>query len=1014
MSVVANVAINIDGKQAESLLKSIQSEVEKLNGSFGKLEKPAKGFGAKIKEAAGSVIGQLAAVTGAAFTLQKAFNVLAEQSKAEAALRSLGVNADVASGQFVKLSRELQGQASSVELTAAAYDVASAGFTNVADQTKILGAATKGAVGGMSDLNTVGNATTSVLNAYGMSADKADKLIDGFIQTQNDGKIILAEYATQIGRLAPTAAAAGVGIDELNAAVSTITAQGVPVEATFTGLNQALVSILKPSKNAEDLARSLGIEFNETGLRTKGFGGLLQEVAQKTGGSTTKLTELFGSVDALKAILPLVNDNLVGFNKNLNNQQNSAGAADKAFKDMSNTIQGAFKQLESSFVALIVAFKPVTPAITEPIKLLAFTLTTVADNIKSVAVAATFLGTFALIINGAAIATKAWAIATAGLAAAKKAAGIASAFLLGLTGKGLVLVGAAALAAGAAAVAVAVAMNGAEKEMGDVAEKQKEIDGLAASTADEFKSMPDEINKATEALSPMNAALEASVAALQAQQSALSAQAETAGRVVSIVGAQLGVEKQHNNLQKVRLEREYELATTANKRRDIAIQMFNNAVNAAKIEYQQALANIALEQRKAEIQLQQSILKGKQILAEGQLQILQAGSVEEENKKRQALGLALAAQNDVIKASAEQVATQKIIGQYASQTADAQYETAVQTAGIGLAQKLVSKEIGFTNTQANNLSNSLVAGATSTQAMGNAAGELQTRLNNASNEIKAGTDAAMQGVEQFSAGAVAAGESTDEWRKRVLSGIGAQTQLVASAKSTGSQVAGEYNKTAQAADTANAATIKSSQTASGEIIKNNGFTVERLQKNWNTLAQALPGVMNTMAKTIGNIFTGIGSAIRAVLNSVLRGVFGAVNGAIDNINRLIRAANGISSKVGGPQFTELGKLNIPQFANGGIVTKPTLAMVGEGGEPEYIIPESKMAAAAANYLGGARGASVIPSGNAQINVTTGPVMQQGGQQYVSMADLEKAMRKTADGVYASLRTPAGRYAMGVR
>ena len=97
-------------------------------------------------------------------------------------------------------------------------------------------------------------------------------------------------------------------------------------------------------------------------------------------------------------------------------------------------------------------------------------------------------------------------------------------------------------------------------------------------------------------------------------------------------------------------------------------------------------------------------------------------------------------------------------------------------------------------------------------------------------------------------------------------------------------------------------------------------------------------------------------------------------------------------------------------------------MVGEGGEPEYIIPASKMAAASANYLNGARGGAVIPAfaqggfvgGNAQINVTTGPVMQQGGQQYVTMADLERAMRKTADGVYASLRTPAGRYAVGTR
>jgi hypothetical protein len=82
-----------------------------------------------------------------------------------------------------------------------------------------------------------------------------------------------------------------------------------------------------------------------------------------------------------------------------------------------------------------------------------------------------------------------------------------------------------------------------------------------------------------------------------------------------------------------------------------------------------------------------------------------------------------------------------------------------------------------------------------------------------------------------------------------------------------------------------------------------------------------------------------------------------------------------------------------------------------------------MAAASANYLNGARGGAVIPAyasggyvggGNAQINITTGPVMQQGGQQYVTMADLERAMRATADGVYSSLRTPAGRYAAGVR
>ena len=213
--------------------------------------------------------------------------------------------------------------------------------------------------------------------------------------------------------------------------------------------------------------------------------------------------------------------------------------------------------------------------------------------------------------------------------------------------------------------------------------------------------------------------------------------------------------------------------------------------------------------------------------------------------------------------------------------------------------------------------------------------------------------------------------------------------------------------------------IKTVWTAIGE-----GFTtlvVDPISKAWQSMVEFLPKAMNTAATTIKRVFTGVGTAIKAVLNGVLRGVFGAVNGAIGNINRLVVAANNISAKVRGPQLPTLPTLSVPQFAKGGVVNGPTLAMVGEAG-PEYIIPASKMAAASANYLNGARGGAVIPTyaqggyvgGNAQINVTTGPVMQQGGQQYVSMADLEKAMQMTADGVYKSLRTSAGRYAVGTR
>ena len=68
------------------------------------------------------------------------------------------------------------------------------------------------------------------------------------------------------------------------------------------------------------------------------------------------------------------------------------------------------------------------------------------------------------------------------------------------------------------------------------------------------------------------------------------------------------------------------------------------------------------------------------------------------------------------------------------------------------------------------------------------------------------------------------------------------------------------------------------------------------------------------------------------------------------------------------------------FAEGGFVTGPTNAVIGEGGESEYVIPASKMGAAMARYAGGARGSSVIPQ--------NGDSMAAGGNGGSSIFKLE--------------------------
>jgi len=53
----------------------------------------------------------------------------------------------------------------------------------------------------------------------------------------------------------------------------------------------------------------------------------------------------------------------------------------------------------------------------------------------------------------------------------------------------------------------------------------------------------------------------------------------------------------------------------------------------------------------------------------------------------------------------------------------------------------------------------------------------------------------------------------------------------------------------------------------------------------------------------------------------------------------------------------------PAFAEGGFVTGPTRALIGEGGESEYVIPASKMKSAMNRYAAGARGNAVLSGGD---------------------------------------------------
>ena len=405
---VSNVELRVGATQAITALKNVNTQAQNfnktVNGTNSKLKDanaglgilPKKFFatGAGAKTAAGGVRALGAAVksslffitgiTTAAAALVKVFTNLTAFDFASARVRTLGVDVEGLTPKLATLSNELSGQVSQLSLLEASYDLASAGFAETAEITEILKAAQLGATGGFSDLQTVTDATTSVLNAYGLEADKAGKIVDGFAQTQADGKIVVDQYAKQIGRIAPIAAGAGVSIDELNAAISAVTATGVPVESTFAGLRQVIASIQKPTSEASKVAEKLGIDFSASALKSKGLSGVLEEIVKNGGASADNLSKLFGSVEALTAIQPLLNDELVKFNEALENQSNAQGRAAQDDFTASNTIQGQLTRLGTAFTNLTTEGSDFGVVIREVLKVAAVTVEALGLAVKAV------------------------------------------------------------------------------------------------------------------------------------------------------------------------------------------------------------------------------------------------------------------------------------------------------------------------------------------------------------------------------------------------------------------------------------------------------------------------------------------------------------------------------------------------------------------------------------------------------------------------------------------------------
>jgi len=121
-----------------------------------------------------------------------------------------------------------------------------------------------------------------------------------------------------------------------------------------------------------------------------------------------------------------------------------------------------------------------------------------------------------------------------------------------------------------------------------------------------------------------------------------------------------------------------------------------------------------------------------------------------------------------------------------------------------------------------------------------------------------------------------------------------------------------------------------------------------LKDNWDEIWGGIQATFKTVTDALVSTFRTVKGTILGIWDGMVSGIKGAINSVIGTINGFIQRINSIKIRVPGVDIPLVGRVGgfsvgmpnipeIPSLAKGGIVNRPTLAMLGESG-PEAVVP----------------------------------------------------------------------------
>ena len=324
--------------QAAAFGSSLKASMESASAALGQFGRSASTTGRKLLT---SVTLPVVGIGVAAFKMSADF---------ESAMAKIEGLVGVANDQVVAWGGEVKNLAltygkSASEAADALYFITSSGVA-AADTMSVLEASLKAAAIGLGDTATIANLLTSAMNSYGSAVLPASKATDILIASVREGKLEAADLANSMSRVLPISSEMGVGFDQVGAAFAAMSLNGTDANEAATQIRQILVSLLKPTKEAEDTLTSLGLSASglRAELKEKGLLATLETLVGAFGNNEEAAAKVFGNVRALTGVMSLMGENTANTARIFDKLTSVTGDTDKAFGVIAKTAQFKLSQ----------------------------------------------------------------------------------------------------------------------------------------------------------------------------------------------------------------------------------------------------------------------------------------------------------------------------------------------------------------------------------------------------------------------------------------------------------------------------------------------------------------------------------------------------------------------------------------------------------------------------------------------------------------------------------------------